>query len=772
MTKAIITIELHPDHEMVVSAIAALKARNSALAKEPSTAKNILSAESTEVSLHNPDRPRKRRRLSEEDSPNIDTSILNGHFKKLDRLTGHSNGSAHESESESGPESAVSQTSGAETADGETEEEGDDETEILNSISNELKDVVAFPQNRPHRIGPSKIEVAPVQLSTVEPGRMTYNADGSLCVKMLPTESLLILGQYDLWVKRGVVSLLGASLTAGPTLHRVFAPMTHSLPPIKCISGEYFVSEYAELEIRSCTSGLERLKNVSPLYDAMWNESSGPPNSVTSPRRLSYSVLFEAAKEGLNRLVKRISISPPWLSVISMLSGRDAKPRSRILSCGPKSSGKSTFNRLLVNSLLSNHSHEPRPETTAIEGVCYLDLDPGQPEYAPPGNVYLAYIRSPNFGPPFSHPISPSSSRDDILRMHHIGSVTPGDDQAYYVSCAQDLLRHYYMFLEMHPSCPLIINSSGWIHAAGLEVLIELITHLDPTDVVYMNDKGPAEILEPIAETIIRLGIRLHTLPSQPTEFVTRSAAQLRTMQNISYFHTAAMAGSEQVLWNHQSIDVIDPLVVEYAGPRQGILGVLVSGGLTDSDLLYDAIDGSVVGVIALEEGLALEDDLRPEADGDSPTAVEDKAFEITSKSTAPNAAFLRTKGEDLPYITARMPPDPSNSRCLGLALVRSINVAAKTLELSTPIPRRAILSCLENDERLVLVKGKLEVPDWALAEQHHAAMTRGETGPVAGPWVKVTEEDNPRLEKGGRIWKVEKGMEAGTFGSDIEMNQ
>jgi polynucleotide 5'-hydroxyl-kinase GRC3/NOL9 len=71
-------------------------------------------------------------------------------------------------------------------------------------------------------------------------------------------------------VKRGVISLVGSKLHASPSLHRVYAPSTHSLPVIKYVSG---AEGYAEVEIRSCRAGIDGLGGLSPLYSRVWNEA-------------------------------------------------------------------------------------------------------------------------------------------------------------------------------------------------------------------------------------------------------------------------------------------------------------------------------------------------------------------------------------------------------------------------------------------------------------------------------------------------------------------
>lgn len=91
-------------------------------------------------------------------------------------------------------------------------------------------------------------------------------------------KNLALLGQYDLWVKRGVVSLMGSKLHPSSRVYRVYAPSTHSLPVIKCVAG---VDGEAEVEVKSCNTGLSRLSDVSPLYQRIWNGPNTAADKLT-----------------------------------------------------------------------------------------------------------------------------------------------------------------------------------------------------------------------------------------------------------------------------------------------------------------------------------------------------------------------------------------------------------------------------------------------------------------------------------------------------------
>lgn len=98
-----------------------------------------------------------------------------------------------------------------------------------------------------------------------------------VCTRLM-NQTLVLIGIYDIWVKRGVVSIMGAKLHPSPDVCRVYAPSTHSLPVIKCVSS---VEGYAEIELQSCSTNLDRLKEISPLYNRIWNSGETPGDRST-----------------------------------------------------------------------------------------------------------------------------------------------------------------------------------------------------------------------------------------------------------------------------------------------------------------------------------------------------------------------------------------------------------------------------------------------------------------------------------------------------------
>ncbi|KAE8147557.1 polynucleotide 5'-hydroxyl-kinase grc3 [Aspergillus avenaceus] len=623
--------------------------------------------------------------------------------------------------------------------DAESRPDSDDEEEEQNAVVGETSVGVAPIQGDADAYEtpadtPGLVQEFPLSKTRLNKSNIVYSDEHRLCVRIKEKMSLVLLGHYDLWVKRGVVSVMGAKLHPSPRLYRVYAPSTHSLPVIKCIAG---VDGAAEVEVISCNSGIYRLKDLSPLYQRVWNGKNTSADKLTlknvpSSTKRTFSVLYTSADDSFKRHLRPLHLEKQWSSAIKSLSQRGS--RLKALICGPKASGKSTFSRYLLNHLLS-----PAPQTENnycnTDGVAFLDLDPGQPEFSPMGQVYLAHLRSPVFGPPFSHPSLKDSHDGTIIRAHHIGASSPKEDPDHYVLATMDLMDRYRALLASYPQCPLIINYPGWIFGLGLEVATWLVRSLGLSDVVYMSEKGPMEVVVPLGQAAQEAMIPLTTLPSQPTDFVSRSSAQLRSMQLQSYFHMSRPAEINTPLWLDKPLSRTKPFHVQYSGQRQGIKGIMVMGSEIDPDLLHEVLDGSIVGVVAVESPRAIlgQSDM-PVMSNRNAGATEnghedaDVSMEDSSEPINPfiEGNVIRTPNEDLPYLFvgsgSSNPLDPKASRCLGLALVRSISVSSRQLELVTPIEGSAIRDALEQNHGIVLVRGQVDTPNWAISEDYYAA--------------------------------------------------
>ncbi|EER44228.1 grc3 [Histoplasma capsulatum H143] len=509
---------------------------------------------------------------------------------------------------------------------------------------------------KPHRQERCSLPYGQRDLHSVE---VKNGTPPCLCLMAFANErkNVGLIGQYDLWVKRGVVSMGQNCLRALISIESMRRRRIHSL----------------------------RLRNLSNLYHRIWNTNEPAPGSILQPGRcLSFSILHSSSDDPLKRHLRPLHLDKKWSASIHSLSQRGGF--LRVLTCGPKGSGKSTFNKYLLNHLLS-----PPPSEDNLQhnqhGVAFLDLDPGQPELSPMGQIYLAHLRTPLLGPPFSHPTLNSQSDGHIVRSHYIGASSPKDDPDHYIATAMDLMNRYQELLQSYPQCPLIINYPG-----------------------------PAEVVEPLIAAASEAGIPVAILPSQPTDFVSRSSAQLRSMQMLSYFHFTQHQGKNGV-WSDIPLCQTRPVTVKYSGASRGIFGIMVTGidGRNDKTIGVPHFDSD--GDLQMEPGVTLNENQSPSlpSSPSHPSPDDDKHPNIT-----------HTPRENLPYLFAGngacYPLDPNLSHCLGQAIIRSINAETQTLDIYTPIPHYSIREALEQGNRLVLVRGQVDNPNWAISEEYFSA--------------------------------------------------
>lgn len=417
-----------------------------------------------------------------------------------------------------------------------------------------------------------------------------------------------------------------------------------------------------------------------------------------------------------------------------------------VLVCGPKSSGKSTFTRIVTNKLVTDRGGTKK---RLWPGVAVLDIDPGQPEFSPPGVISLVTLEEPNLSPPVCHPML---GPKHIVRSHTVASITPASDIEHYKSCVLDLFSQYVKSCTKHP---LIINTPGWIQGSGLILLQDLISAIRPTEVLYMSEDGPEDTVEGI-KSVCNGTAAFTALPSQSSEYTSRTALHLRHMQAMSYFHIdakkAARAGPQ---WDPKPLASDPPWLVSYSGADSGLLGVLCYGYQPEPELLAEAINGTILAIVEIED---------PRAFGG---ASEDDQPVVQNP-----ADLIQHTPEHLPYLRSTAPLHPKFSRCLGLALVRGLDADRRVLALSTPERFNHMINS-GGEKTIVLVAGKFDPPTWAYTEDHyHRSFKRDVDGAEDFayddrdglreiPWAETLHGGQKRAA-GSRVWRVRRDLGRG----------
>lgn len=478
-------------------------------------------------------------------------------------------------------------------------------------------------------------------------------------------QTLVFRGQYQITVLKGAISLLGAVLHSSPARYTVYAPQSHALPLIECINVqdsslleqtsspeeiEFMYSKFqAVVQIESIRSGFEQLSTLVPLYKSLWTVS--PPHShelvLTAPETTLIHNAFNS-----------------WHDLCSKVLVLD-QPAPIILVTGSKSSGKSSFARFLANFILSRVS----------DTVHYLELDPGQPEYCPPGTLSLHRLVSDsglNFGPSFTH-----CDFHSIVKAHSIGDTSPKDLPSHFISYAQDLIKTYKSTLTTEET-PLIINTPGWTRGMGLELIYEISSASRPTMAVHL---GPDDSRLDV-QSVIGPDTPYYPLESiamylrTPSKY---SASDLRTLQIMSYLH------KNHDFTNHLT-DITPyqiPYIQNWPTAIAGI-GILDSDGIFPDDCAT-CINGTILAIVAV-----------------------DKDVPIPTVQTS----------EGLPWINSSDLDDvlnPGHCQCVGYGVVQSIDEANKSVRFLTPIHMDIIDECFQRNKSLVLVRGRLQLPLWEL---------------------------------------------------------
>ena len=449
--------------------------------------------------------------------------------------------------------------------------------------------------------------------------------------------------------------------------------------------------------------------------------------------------LYLSTDDRLRRRLETLDVPHSWDWVICYLTEHAKLAQgSIILVCGRKFSGASTFVRLLLNRILTSTSSPPAAAAHDDRICCeLLDLDAAQPEYCPPGLVSLVRLDRPTFGPPFTHPSTSGPCGNRIRRAHTISLASWHADPFHFRACAIDLLGKHR---ESMDSKPLVVTLPGWTSVTGLEILAQLIRDVCPTDVVYLSKPESSRTTEMLKEA--RGNASFHTIPSQGRKHRSHASSSLRAIQTLSYFHLARPRNGN-LQWHTSSISNQRPWVVGYFGKSVGICGIMIPGDSVPPERLINVLDGNLVAVVVLEEPIDLHHTShqrnappslgastanidRDVPEGDTchfnphpETGINEQGVSLPD-STPNGLVVRRTIAEKLPYVyhpQTNAPLDPSKSRCIGLALVRSIDSARHKLHLLTPIPKTEIEDLARHNEQVILVLGNLEPPTWAYTE-------------------------------------------------------
>lgn len=502
-------------------------------------------------------------------------------------------------------------------------------------------------------------------------------------------------------VLEGTVTVNGAICHASSRQYTIYAPTTQALPVIEALPNAAVPKKRSKSKptvfdavilITSYHSSILNIGKLCPTFNNIWTISSTSTNKY---RGFSFQPVYTSTGN-----IQSLETPPSWEDTLAYLApeeeGVDSDVR-RILIAGSKGTGKSTFSKLLINRIVSTSP-----------SVAYLDIDPGQPTFSPPGCVSLHLIVKPILGPSFT------TSSIPPIRSHHIGYISPKSDPGHYMSCIIDLLSHYR---SQFPTTPLIINTAGWTKGLGLELLQDILDASSATDVITL---GSLLHPNPLAELSIPESTILQELTSVPVRENRFSAADHRSLQTISYFHHHFTECHESEWDFSRPLTGVAPWIVPYRGAERGIDAVCILGEQILPSLITTALEGTIVGVLAV-------------ADAGFPSDL------VQETNPYP------------PLLASEQLPQPGMSECAGLAVVRKVDEENGVVELVTSIEEEKMEGWDKRGIRVVLVRGRVELPVWE-------CVVRGRVGEIM-PWVGYGSGGLGGEGKGGAVWRVRRNV-------------
>lgn len=469
-------------------------------------------------------------------------------------------------------------------------------------------------------------------------GPSRYAKKGGTSFWAIGNDGLALSGHYKFRVVKGAVSLCGITLTP------------HTRKPGRNVNKE---SIEHELGIEgpstwfTVSSPVTPYPTFVPLLIQFSNDSTDIPkelhsySSIIEVQNLDFPLdigglapPFKSLWHELQRVecedLHSVNIPSSWLDIL----GKNNSMDHNFVVLGPKNTGKSSLARYLCNKLLLQ-----------LQSVFYLELDPGQPEYTPPGCLSLHELTEVSFSPAFAH-----TDFKQVIRSHHLGYASPVETPQRYLDMCSELLQIFQSVATAKDY--LVVNTPGWTKGLGLDINTEIVKMLDPvtTSVLHL---GPSQFNLDLVE-VDKVGgsddSGMSTITSSGF-----SGAEFRLLQISCYLHQSRI--DHLTTWS--------PFELSLGVPKAGIyaIGVLDSAGIDLEQDIKTCVEGSLVSINVLDKDTIC-DELTPKLLSDS------DANNIWSQSTCIGFAVIQFLHSDLQFVRLLTPFNPATENLEGRAIV------------------------------------------------------------------------------------------------------
>nr|KAJ3418479.1 Polynucleotide 5'-hydroxyl-kinase nol9 [Polyrhizophydium stewartii] len=413
--------------------------------------------------------------------------------------------------------------------------------------------------------------------------------------------------------------------------------------------------------VRAHNTHIEHIERMMPVFRSILT-TDAPRRAVSSstagPASIRHLMIVSPESHDAAAGSAPPTVIPDsWRDSASKLVEAAAAGVPRICIVGARNAGKSTFARFLVNTLLTSApvATSGGSAAAAHPEVAYIDCDPGQPGLSPPGLVSLHCVRAPLLGPAFTTLLPP-------LRALFVGSSSPREDPDYFAACVGELVAAWRR--EM-PSAPLVVNTNGWIKGMGYDLLMHFIDTLSPTDLVH------------VAPAVARSAtVRADKPPRSAAARIKLNAADQRALSMVSYFMRPP-AAEPHAPFSPTRWDLDTPLThrAPYAVAMQSLRVKFVHEDVPASQALA-ALNGTVVGLVI-----------------DACEYHQQQQQQQQQQSATPaTPADGRDAHAGIRIVPACFPLVPANTHCVGLAVVRAVDLDSGMLHVLSPVPRNVLL--------------------------------------------------------------------------------
>ncbi|XP_070766992.1 polynucleotide 5'-hydroxyl-kinase NOL9 [Enoplosus armatus] len=311
---------------------------------------------------------------------------------------------------------------------------------------------------------------------------------------MQKNQTLCFRGKCSLTCLYGRVEVMGFTIEEGQQSYPLFSPASHCPLTIRALeSSDHVRDDKTEASpiLRKYLPSASRKKLLKRIMSNSSIILLEPMETPLTRFLSSFTDLSELFSPPMSELMSAVLDTPlNGLGMIPLVSNIEGlkMPKSYtdalstvvsacrgdmdgcavILVCGSKNVGKSTFIRILINTLLNHTS-----------SVDYLEGDLGQTEFTPAGCLSLSTVREPLLGPPFTHQCTPE-------HMIYYGNSSCESDLDRYLESLKSLWRRRSQSRET----TVIINTMGWVKGFGFQMLVDMIRFFPVSHVVQLSHSG------------------------------------------------------------------------------------------------------------------------------------------------------------------------------------------------------------------------------------------------------------------------------------------